>query len=334
MIWKVVDRQRRAIALYCLPWPGEERFRGRTPAAHRLGDPLTLKRIDQTGGVADEKYPSFGGNGANHAHLEPTTQATRWHRKRRVGEELDLTQVLEEERQGLLDLRSRLTIGHRTQTQADICSPGGSWKDPPITGKPVPRRRFPKHDGGEIDGLWKVCPYRETPQDLLCIDHAGCLRHPARRAVGSNHEVGAQLGPVTQPVAVNSPLAFHRPDGMSVYRNGSRFDRHLVEHRVKDGTCNRRAMTGVGEPFAAGELRPATVLADDQDVADVLPRRSVDLEIGQQTERPRADDIATGFVTRELCLVDQCHPGSAPGENECGDAARWAATYNEDVKAR
>ncbi len=144
MIWKVVDRQRRPIALCCLPWLGEERFGGRTPAAHRLGDPLTLKRIDQTGGVADEEYPPFGRNGANHAHLEPTTQATRWHRNRRVGEELDLTQVLEEAWQGLLDLRSRLTIGHRTQTQSDVCSPGGSWKDPPVTGKPLPRRQIPK----------------------------------------------------------------------------------------------------------------------------------------------------------------------------------------------
>ena len=182
--------------------------------------------------------------------------------------------------------------------------------------------------------LWKVCPHRETPQDLLRIDHAGRPRHPARRAIRSNHEVGVQLSSVAQPVTVDSPLQFQRLDGMSVNRGGSRFDRHLVERRIKDRPCDRRAMAGVGEPFAAGQLHPATGRADDHHLADVAPLRRGHAEVGQQLKGPRADDVATRLVTRELCLVDQCHPGSAPGQDECGDAARWAATDNEDVKAR
>ena len=53
----------------------EDRLGGRATTAHGLGDPLALQRVDEAGGIADEKHPSRGRRGPDHAHLEPAAEA-------------------------------------------------------------------------------------------------------------------------------------------------------------------------------------------------------------------------------------------------------------------
>jgi hypothetical protein len=93
-------------------------------------------------------------------------------------------------------------------------------------------------------------------------------------------------------------------------------------------------MSGVSETFATRQPRSATGGANDHDLADVAPPRRRHAEVGQQLKSPGTNNVATRFVAREVCFVDQCHLSSAPRQDQSGDTARWAATYNDDVEAR
>ena len=92
-------------------------------------------------------------------------------------------------------------------------------------------------------------------------------------------------------------------------------------------------MAGVGEPGAAGEAYPATTLAHHVDLAHVTPDRWRQAQVVDDLEAPRPDDVTACLVARELCLVDQRHLGPTPRQHQSSNAARRAATHNDDVKA-
>jgi hypothetical protein len=45
----------------------------------------------------------------------------------------------------------------------------------------------------------------------------------------------------------------------------------------------------------------------------------------------RADQVAARLVTGEGGLVDECDPGTGPGQHQGGDAASWASADNDRV---
>jgi hypothetical protein len=62
------------VAETCVGRSGEDSFGGGTAAGHCRRDSFALQGIDQSGGVSHEQQVAVGGNGADHAHFQPTTQ--------------------------------------------------------------------------------------------------------------------------------------------------------------------------------------------------------------------------------------------------------------------
>ena len=66
-------------------------------------------------------------------------------------------------------------------------------------------------------------------------------------------------------------------------------------------------MSGVREPFAAGQPHPSTGRAHDLDLTDLAPDGCGNSEVVEHLEAAGSDDVATRLVTGEGRLVDQCH---------------------------
>jgi hypothetical protein len=78
VIREVIERELIPVLLRSSSRLGQECIGGGSTAAHSLRDSLALKWIHEAGGISDKKYAPGGRNGADHAHLEPTTQAACW----------------------------------------------------------------------------------------------------------------------------------------------------------------------------------------------------------------------------------------------------------------
>jgi hypothetical protein len=92
-------------------------------------------------------------------------------------------------------------------------------------------------------------------------------------------------------------------------------------------------MSGICKTFATWQVHSATGRADYRDFAHVAPLQCRHVQVGQELKAPRPDDIATRFVAGEPSFVHQRYPSSASSQDESGDAACWAAAYNDDVEA-
>jgi hypothetical protein len=120
MIGEVFGCDGRAIALGYLAWSAKDGLPDGTATAHGLGDPLSLQRVDKARGVAGEQYSASSGGRPNDAHLEPASEAPRRRQWRRVGEESEGSEVMEERRQFPDCVRSGLPVRERTDPEANI----------------------------------------------------------------------------------------------------------------------------------------------------------------------------------------------------------------------
>ena len=110
MIREVFDRKPRSIALCCVAGSTEDRLRGRTTTAHRLGDPLPLHWVHEPCGVADQEHPSHRRRCPDDPHLEPATKAALRCRCRRSVEETECMEMLEELGQRSNRIRTSLAV--------------------------------------------------------------------------------------------------------------------------------------------------------------------------------------------------------------------------------
>ena len=225
-----------------------------------------------------------------------------------------------------------LPIGQRPQTEPDVGHSGRPGKDPPVAGERVPRGRFPQRDGREGDGLVQIAPHREPPQHPGTIDQPGTVGHVAGGAVGTNDEVGVQLVAVdgetvqlvTRPQRTVGPTA--DLDGAGIEGRGTQ---GIVE--LHPGHCPGAAR--IGQPVHAGQDDPASVRTDHHHVADIEAGRLGHPEVGEDLEAFRSDEVATGLVPWEACLVEEGHGGAGPRQDEGRDAPGRTRSDHQHVDA-
>ena len=302
LIWPVMVGQGGAVSLSCLGRILQDGLAGRATTPQSLGDPFSLQRVDEAGGIADKQHPAIGWRGPDDAHLEPASEAPRRCQRRRIGKQAKGAHVLEERRERSNRLGPGLTVGAGTEAEADVDVSSRTRKHPAITGKGVPRCRLPQNDGGELDRVRQVRAHRESPQDLGRLDQAGCGCDTTGGSVGTNHEIGAQLLACAQPISVDAAVLFQWLICPPKDRGGPGIDSRFMEHRVEDVPGDGLSVPRISEPLGTRKPDPATGGPDHQHGADVRAGRLRYSEIGQYLQATGADQIATCLVAGKVDL--------------------------------
>ena len=91
-------------------------------------------------------------------------------------------------------------------------------------------------------------------------------------------------------------------------------------------------MIGIAATAEGRQPHPSAGRAHHDHVADLDGAGHDEVEIGEELHATRPDEVSAGLVARERGLVDEGHPGTAPGEDRCRGAAGGAGADYHDVE--
>ncbi len=217
---------------------------------------------------------------------------------------------------------------------ADVGLPVRAGEQPAVAGVDPPRRRLQQDQQRQRDLAGDIGADREPPQRRPGVQHPGQPGDRAQRPVGADDHVPGQALAVAGQHRAHRPVRvpLHGGDpGPHAGRPGR--ERGLAQRVVERRPGDHDPVSRVAAPGEGRQPAPPPGGADREQVGTLARVRHGHPQVGKHLHAPRPDQVAAGLVPGEGRLVGQGDPGTAAGQHQGGDAARWPGADHHGVVA-